>query len=537
MPEIRTASGGHYLAGEMQVRAVSTDERTVTGIAVPWNDATDIAGLWWEAFDPGAVQDSDDALLFYRHDDPVGRITAHRDTDTGWEITAKFATTARADEAYQLVKDGVVTRLSVGFVPMEYRVEEDGTVVHTRVKVREVSLVPFPAYDNAQITNVRHQTPGVPSMTETLTREDIKTAIADETKEDRETLDELTRRVQVLSQNGGNAEPLPQFRSVGEFVKAVATGSEDALTLYRAYTGGQFADAAQNNTWLGDAIKLVERRRRILNTFAHEALPSEGMVLEYGQLKTNTVQTGIQAKEGDDLVTGKIELENKTDPVRTRGGYVEFSRQVIERARATYLTTAFRALAIAYANDTEADTRKAFTDAVAAQVTAGGDNVLHLDPATATTYDWLDLLVDAVEVYEDRGFSLDGGFVAKDVFKRLIRLETSSGDPLMNITGEGMNRVGTINIGELTGTVANVTFRMLPKATDGLVSFYDADALTTFESAGAPMQLQDENIINLTKAFSVYGYIAHAVQFPTALLPVVPSAAAAVAVTGETKTK
>ena len=37
---------------------------------------------------------------------------------------------------------------------------------------------------------------------------------------------------------------------------------------------------------------------------------------------------------------------------------------------------------------------------------------------------------------------------------------------------------------------------------------YSADAIQIKEQPGAPLRLQAENIVNLTKGFSVYGYAA-----------------------------
>ena len=90
------------------------------------------------------------SLVLWRHDEPIGKITAGRDTDAGYEIDGQLSDTERGREAATLLRDGVITRLSIGFRPEEYRIEvaDDGTetVVHTRVRALEFSLVPFPAY-------------------------------------------------------------------------------------------------------------------------------------------------------------------------------------------------------------------------------------------------------------------------------------------------------------------------------------------------------------------------------------------------------
>jgi hypothetical protein len=65
---------------------------------------------------------------------------------------------------------------------------------------------------------------------------------------------------------------------------------------------------------------------------------------------------------------------------------------------------------------------------------------------------------------------------------------------------------------------------LLPAADAGTFSFYDDVAIETLESPGAPAQLQDENILNLTKAYSVYGYLAVTNPFPGAIVPTKPGA-------------
>lgn len=53
---------------EFAIREVDTEKREVTGIAVPWDTPTNIAGLYTETIARGAVQDSTDAMLFWRQD-------------------------------------------------------------------------------------------------------------------------------------------------------------------------------------------------------------------------------------------------------------------------------------------------------------------------------------------------------------------------------------------------------------------------------------------------------------------------------------
>lgn len=511
----------------MQVRAFDAATREFTGIAVPWDEVTSIAGLWDEKFERGSIEDSDDAKVFYGHTEPIGRAVRAEDADAGWLFTGRISETTRGNDVYQLLADGALDSLSIRFDPIEYRVDENDVVVITRAKVREVSVVPFPAYAGAKVSEVRsaadvpndHRKQG--DTMDPLTRADVESLLdsklGTERSENKREFDALAARI------GDAAGPTgPQFRSLGHFLKALVSGDESAADFHREYTGGGLQDAIKRNTWLDDAIKLVEKRRKVLGTFHSETLPAEGMTLEYAKLKSDTTKVQKQAEEGAKLPFGKIQLDTATTGVDTYGGYTEFSRQVIERAPVSYLNTAFRAMGIKYATATEQAARDTLNAAIATQTEAGA--TLALDWATAGTYDVLDLLVDAVEAFEDNGFNLVGNYVAKDVFKRLVRLEDSNGNSLMRVFGEGVNQVGSIDISGLTGRVANVEFKLLPGAAAGTSAFYDDEAITTWESSGAPYQLQDENIINLTKQFSVYGYLASAAQYPAAVVPVVPAA-------------
>lgn len=515
---------------ELHVREVDSDARTFTGIAVPYDQQVPINdwfGTYNETFARGSVQDSDDALLYWRHSDPIGRITSHRDTDGGWEVTARISETPLGDEAYTLLRDGVVTSMSVGFQSVSYEVDdESGDITRTAVRVREVSLVPMPAYDGATVTDVRHRQPisndhtpqGDPVDPEEFQRR-LDAALTIERAENARQFDALTARL------GTGTTSAPQFRSLAHFLKALASGDDNAMTLHREYTGAGLADAVNANVWLADAIRLVEKRRPVLGTFAHDTLPPKGMTLEYAKLKSDTTKVEKQAAEGDALPFGKIQLDTATATVGTYGGYSEVSRQTIDRAETAYLNTLFKAMSIRYGVETEAAARAILVATVNQQRAAGKG--IALDWATAERNDVLDALVDAVGLYDDNGFSLDGGLVAKDVFKHLMHLEDSTGRPVMNVTGQGVNQTGTINVKQLTGDVASISFRMLASAPAGMATFYDADAITIWESSGAPYQLQDDDVIHLTRDYSVYGYLAGGAQFPDAIVPVGAPAAPA----------
>jgi HK97 family phage prohead protease len=522
----------HQFQGFAPTVTLSRESRTITGTITVFNTPTS---------DYRRIVLADGALIprmplsrvkmLRDHDqrDPVG-FMASLSSDTR---TATFSIPegANGDRALEEAANGLRDGLSVGFnvltnddgtLAASYD-EETGTWTVYAAELVEVSLCAIPAYQDAGVTDVKatRSTPPKEKTTmdpETLTAEALDAALSAQTEAFERTLDSRLAALDTTATASG-----PTWATFGAFIKDLTAAKPEALSFYQelAYGGATTGDDATRNTWVAEAIHLVDKNRKVLNSFTRETLPSDGMTLEYVKLKSNSMTVAKQTAEGADLTFGKIELDSDTAPVETYGGYTELTRQIIERASAAYSTTAFKAMDLEYARATEAATR-ALLAAVIAEHIAADDN---LDlPAAPGTDDWLDLLVDATEAFEDRGYTLEAGKVSADVFKMLLRLEDTAGNRVMLVSGQGVNTVGTIDFSSLTGKLGPVRFELYPGAAAKTVAFYDPLAITTWESAGAPFQLQQENAINLSTAFSKYGYVAQASQHPEALLPVVIAA-------------
>lgn len=490
----------------VQVREVNTEKREVTGIAVPWGEVADIGGYYREIIERGAVVESDDALAFFLHGTPVGKLVRHEDTDAGWEVTLHLSETPTGDEAYTLARDGVLSHFSIGFSPIEHRDEidehENVTRTRTKIKVHEVSLVPFPAYKGATVSNVRSATQPDPTGEKPMPPE-TQFAPAADVDELRSTLSEMERRLAAAPTSTTVEED--QFRSFGEYVQAVARGDERAL---RAFEGAVVGDTILHDAWVGDVIKLMTQKQTVLGEFTKGALPATGMTVEYGKLLTDTTQVGEQAAEGDDLLFGKVSIGTDNAPVKTLGGWSSLSRQAIERSNVGILDTTFLALALKYARAVEMMTRQTVT---AGLVTA---------PTLVTDFTTQDgivaSLLNIAEKFDDNDRILSGIFVAKDVFLSIYGVEAT--DRILQISQAPTDRVGTLTISSMEADLANIKVKVFPGLAAGTKFAYDGLAVKTLESPGAPLRLQDENVVNLTKDFSVYGYASSFVQVANGLL-------------------
>ena len=90
---------------------------------------------------------------FHDFHDPIGRAVPKYRGDDLW-VEAKFASTARAQELRQLVLDGAVKHVSVGFMGST-RKDVDGVPTVIKAELLEVSLVSIPANREADIVSVR----------------------------------------------------------------------------------------------------------------------------------------------------------------------------------------------------------------------------------------------------------------------------------------------------------------------------------------------------------------------------------------------
>lgn len=523
-----------------QVRATDTEKREVEGIAVPWGQVADL-GWFTEEVQRGAVNaDSSGAQLWWRHTEPIGRVVFSEDQDGGWFIRAKISETARGDEAMTLLRDGVIDQFSIGFETIAYEVREDGPTTHivqTEIHVREVSLVPLPAYEGAQVSNVRT---GDNRKKETPMPERENTTPEDQTQailELRELVGDLERRFGAQITIGVDHTPQIDTRSAGAILKSIAGGDQDTIEIVngimeRAYTGGTTADTVMKNSWVGDLTRIVDDAAPLIGLFSTGDLPEKGNVIEFGRLKSNTVVVTKQVNEGDDLPYGRVQVETDTAKVETYGGYGELSRQVIERGTVNLLDTLLLAQAIATGNAMDAEIRALYVTIHAAQVAANNTVTI---PSTGADYqDWINALVDAALKFKKLGLPITGLLVNAVVFKELGGITAEDGRPVLLIRGDGNNNIGTFNPSGLTGDLAGCTIVL--DAGDAITQADGPDVGTELDvlrraafvnklairSYMDPLvRLQDENIINLTKQYSVYRYAAFADEYPQAIVPVV----------------
>jgi len=146
-----------YLDIPFHIKAVSED-----GLFSGYGSVFGVVDSYKEIVAPGAFADSltskmPSLLWQHRSGEPIGVYTGVKEDSVGLHVEGKLALkTARGAEAYELLKMGAVTGLSIGFVPREDSYDKvTGIRTLKKLDLWEVSLVTFPANDAARVTGVK----------------------------------------------------------------------------------------------------------------------------------------------------------------------------------------------------------------------------------------------------------------------------------------------------------------------------------------------------------------------------------------------
>jgi HK97 family phage prohead protease len=497
---------------EIQFRIENADERTVVGMAVPYE--TEAHG---EKFARNAVELHRDAKLYWNHKDVIGVIERGEHTDDGYMIRARFAKgTQSADEAYALAQQGVVNKFSVGFV-MDEAKQEGAIRVVTKATVREVSLTPMPWYETADVLGVRNveetTDPEVPDSANPKedTVEEI-TPTGSDLAEVRESIQMLEREIAGINKVEA---PAPTYRSAGAFLKAIVDGDDNAIKIAdRAYEGATSADSVTTPIDF-DLIRLVEGANPLGAVFGRGVTPATGMAITFAQVDAITDGTDVQNPEGEDLGYYQLNLETKSVDIKTIGNYSELTRQAIERSTVPYLDSVLRGQAIALGNKLAAELRNKYTATVSAAAGAG-----RVVTRATETYDgWAGALADAAATYfQPQGATIDALVVCKATFKALLALD---GTPVITFSNEAIGNFGSANPGGLRGTIAGIPIVVdAALAANGTEdAFVSSLALRQFTSAA--MRMSQDNAVNLSTAFSLSTYTAVSDDYPTLVVQVV----------------
>lgn len=136
-------------------------------------------------FDSGAftktLKENPNPVLLWQHwsDEPIGVIAFAEEDRKGLKIRGRLVPEVdRAKAAHALLKAEALRGLSIGFIPLKSTPDSGKGVDHvTEAKLREVSLVTFPADPKAGVSRVLSEIAQLDRNRDELSQDDIKRAI------------------------------------------------------------------------------------------------------------------------------------------------------------------------------------------------------------------------------------------------------------------------------------------------------------------------------------------------------------------------
>ncbi len=146
-----------YLDIPFKIKAVNED-----GLFSGYGSVFGVVDSYQEVVAAGAFKESLDSrmpslLWQHRSGEPIGVYTTVKEDNIGLHVEGKLALkTARGAEAYELLKMGAISGLSIGFVTREDSYDRvTGVRTLKKVDLWEVSLVTFPANDAARVASIK----------------------------------------------------------------------------------------------------------------------------------------------------------------------------------------------------------------------------------------------------------------------------------------------------------------------------------------------------------------------------------------------
>ncbi|MBJ9675231.1 phage major capsid protein [Burkholderia gladioli] len=138
------------------MKSLDDGARVITGVA-----STPTPDRVGDTVVPSGIKFNVPFPLLWQHDPskPIGTVTKMTITDAGAEVEATIApagTAAYIDEAYALIKAGLVPGLSIGFRPLEAEYDKTtGGFLITTCELFELSAVTIPANADANIATIK----------------------------------------------------------------------------------------------------------------------------------------------------------------------------------------------------------------------------------------------------------------------------------------------------------------------------------------------------------------------------------------------
>jgi HK97 family phage prohead protease len=515
----------------LDAAAADGKPRTITGMAVPWDTTATLSSGETVRFVRGAFDvNAKPAKLIQGHDMSrlLGTVTELADSAEGLLFTATFANTRDATDAVELIKAGAIDAVSVGAVPVRATVDADGVQVIHEARLMELSLVPYPAFEDATISSLA-AAQEMPAPTDNVGHTDNHKETGDTTTMD-QPVTAAAQADDIIPTNSLPAQPRKEMRmpSAAEYLAAYHIGGDTFAKVNAAYqevaranrTTLQAAagDVLTTDTpgllpvpVLGPLVQDIAFLRPAINAIGARAYPDSGAQKTFVR-PTITTHTSVaaQAAELNAVSATTMVIASNSVSRTTLAGQVTLSVQDIDFTSPAAMGLILNDLMGEYMIASD----NLCADNLLAAATSSGVWDGTLADLLASVYD------AANDVSSGRNWMPTHMFVSVDVWAQLGKLADTTGRPVFPFVANGLsgqNALGTQNAASWNGNplglelVVDSNFAaktmVITRVGQGA-----GDAFEFYEQQRGLMSVEAPSVLGRT--FSFHGYVSTFAAIP-----------------------
>lgn len=499
-----------------------TPQRTITGIALPYNTEATVSGGQVVSFLPGALPTEGKApKLYMNHESTqaIGILTERTDDEEAMYFTAKISTTALGDEALVLAADGVLDSVSVGVNPTKFTFNEDGVMIVEAADWLELSLVPQPAFEGATIEKVFAS---IPTSDEEISNNTEEEADISEPTEPQENPVSETPAPEVIEASSIFAQPKRKFvmPTPGEYLAAMHAGGDTFHNVNAAYkeavrdqqTALQAAagDVLTTDTpgllpvpVLGPLFQDLNFVRPVVSAFGARSMPNTPSKTFVRPTITTHTSAATQT-EGSAVSATTMVIASNTVTKATVAGQVTLTMQDMDFTDPSSMNLILNDLAGEYLIATD---NIAADNLVSGKTASGSTWTVTADNPSSL----ISALYDAArEITEDSNYFPTHLCVSPDVWEKLGSQLDNSKRPILGYTTNGV--IGQNSIGRVGGLAyTGMDVMGLQLVVDN--NFASSTMLVVYAPGYEIYEAQQgilsvANPSTLSRTFSYYGYFA-----------------------------
>jgi HK97 family phage prohead protease len=209
----------------VEFKSSDVSDRTFRGYASTWDEDRHGDVIHMGAFKKTIQERGSRIKVLFNHNEPIGVPVSMHEDSKGLFVEAKISKTRLGDEVLELMRDGVIDQMSIGFsIPQGKSTFDDKGIRHIHeVKLYEFSPVTFPANESAIITGVKSLTDMVQiAQSKGIDTKELKAALAEMLKS-LEALDnsEPSNDTPNVEQPLNLAELFDSVKSLGDFARSI----------------------------------------------------------------------------------------------------------------------------------------------------------------------------------------------------------------------------------------------------------------------------------------------------------------------------